>query len=213
MSMGAWCLMTFSNAAGAAVTADLLGRARLARALGGAAAALGLYLGSYTGVLLASTAVPLWARSRLFLGPIFVSTAVATGAATNRLVLAAGGLKVGHPTRNALGTVETGAMAAELALSSFNERRLGPIGDALRHGRAGRLFQVAKWGVRTGLALRLARGRGGPWVHHLASLLYVGAGLAFRFAWVEAGRTSATDDETVARAARTPARALARERL
>ena len=45
------------------------------------------YLGSYTGVLLASTAVPVWARSRLFLGPIFVSTATLTGAAATRLVL------------------------------------------------------------------------------------------------------------------------------
>ena len=202
MSMGAWCLMGFSNAAGMAVTADLLGRDRAARTLSGTTAALGLYLGSYTGVLLASTAVPLWARSRLFLGPIFVSTAVATGAATNRLVLAASGLKVGHPTRQALGTVETLAMACELGLSSLNERRLGRLGDALEEGRPGSLFQFAKWAVRGGLALRLARRRTGPWVHHLASLLYIGAGLAFRFAWVGAGRTSAADHEAVAGAAR-----------
>ena len=43
------------------------------------------YLGSYTGVLLATTAVPLWARSRVFLGPIFIATATATGAAATRL--------------------------------------------------------------------------------------------------------------------------------
>jgi hypothetical protein len=56
--------------------------------------------------------------------------------------------------------------------------------------------------VRTGLALRLGRARGGPWVHHCASVLYLLAGLAFRFAWVGAGRTSARDDEAVARMAR-----------
>ena len=54
-------------------------------------ALLGGYLGSYTGVLLAATAVPVWARSRIFLGPIFVSTATATGAAATRLTLAAAG--------------------------------------------------------------------------------------------------------------------------
>jgi hypothetical protein len=81
MSMGAWALTVFGNLAAGAVGADLLGRRRTAKALGAANAVVGGYLGSYTGVLLASTAVPLWARSRLFLGPIFVSTATATGAA------------------------------------------------------------------------------------------------------------------------------------
>jgi formate-dependent nitrite reductase membrane component NrfD len=203
MSMGAWCLSAFSSAAGAAAAADLLDRPGVARGLGGASAGLGLYLGSYTGVLLASTAVPVWARSRLLLGPIFVSTALATGAAATRLALVAGGLKVGAPTRQALGTVETAAIAAELALSSLNQRRLGRMGEALKQGRAGQLFSGAKWAVRGGLALRLGRSRG-PWVHHLASVLYLSAGLAFRFAWVHAGRASAGDDEAVARAAREP---------
>ena len=212
MSMGAWCLTLFSNTAAAGVAADLLGRPKLARALGGATAALGTYLGSYTGVLLASTAVPVWARSRLFLGPIFISTAAATGAAANRLALAATGLQTGHPTRRALGMVETGAMAAELALSSFNERRLGRLGEALDEGRPGRLFELAKWAVRGGLALRFARRRGGPPVHHAASVLYLLAGLAFRYAWVGAGRTSAADDEAVARAARVPATGVGKER-
>ena len=52
--------------------------------------------------------------------------------------------------------------------------------------------------------LRLARRRGGPWVHHLASVLYLAAGVAYRFAWVGAGRTSAAHHEAVARNTRTP---------
>ena len=91
MSMGAWALTAFGDLAAAAVGADLLGRRREAKLLGGANAIVGGYLGSYTGVLLASTAVPVWARSRLFLGPIFVSTAAATGAAATRLALVATG--------------------------------------------------------------------------------------------------------------------------
>ncbi len=46
--------------------------------------------------------------------------------------------------------------------------------------------------------MRAARRRGGPWTHHLASLAYLAAGLAYRFAWVGAGRTSAADHEAVA---------------
>jgi hypothetical protein len=211
MSMGAWCLAAFSGTAGGAVAADVVGRRRAARLLGGATAVLGTYLGSYTGVLLASTAVPVWARSRMFLPPIFVCTAAATGAAANRLVLAATGVRPGDASRTALGTVETAAMASELVLSSFNERRLGRLGEALDEGRANRLFEFAKWSVRVGLSLRFARGQGGPWVHHVASVLYLLGGLSFRFAWIEAGRNSAHDDGAVARMARTKGGGLGRE--
>jgi hypothetical protein len=91
-------------------------------------------------------------------------------------------------------------MTCELALSELNERRLGTLADALEEGPPGRLFRLARGAVLGGLALRLARG--GPWADHLASALYLLAGLAYRFAWVGAGRTSARDDEAVARAAR-----------
>ncbi|HET8756655.1 MAG TPA: NrfD/PsrC family molybdoenzyme membrane anchor subunit [Solirubrobacteraceae bacterium] len=201
MSMGAWALTAFGNLAAAAVGADLLGRRRAARALGAANAVVGGYLGSYTGVLLASTAVPVWARSRLFLGPIFVSTATATGAAACRLALSATGLEPQHPTRVALANVETGAMAAELLLSTVNERRLGPLAGALEVGRPGKLFRAAKWAVRLGLAAQLARRRK-PAFQHAASALYLAAGLLFRYAWVGAGPPSARDDRAVAETAR-----------
>ncbi|HEX5620924.1 MAG TPA: NrfD/PsrC family molybdoenzyme membrane anchor subunit, partial [Solirubrobacteraceae bacterium] len=201
MSMGAWALTVFGNLAAAAVGADLLGRRRAARALGAANAVVGGYLGSYTGVLLAATAVPVWARSRLFLGPIFVSTATATGAAACRLALSATGVKSHDSTRVALANVETGAMAAELLLSTINERRLGPLASGLGVGTPGRLFKSAKWAVRLGLAAQLARRRR-PAFQHTASALYLTAGLLFRYAWVKAGPPSARDDRVVAEMAR-----------
>src|SRR5579884_2754624 len=45
-----------------------------------------LFLGGYTGVLLAATSIPLWSRSKL-LGAIFVSSALSTGTAMISLVL------------------------------------------------------------------------------------------------------------------------------
>jgi formate-dependent nitrite reductase membrane component NrfD len=203
MSLGAWCLIAFSGTQTAAVGLDLLGRGRQAKAVGAASAVLGGYLGSYTGVLLASTAVPLWARSRLFLGPIFVATATATGAAATRLALVASGLPPG-PTRNALGTVESAAMATELVLSTVNEKRLGELATGLERGRPGRMFSGAKWLVRAGLALRVVRGRFGRPAHDVASVMYLLAGLLFRFAWVQAGQLNARDDEVVAKMARDP---------
>jgi Polysulphide reductase, NrfD len=127
MSMGSWCLSAFGGLLAGAVGADLLGWHRTARTMGVATAAAGTYLGSYTGVLLASTAVPVWGRSRSFLGPIFISTATLTGASTTRLVLALSGMPANHATRAALGRVEDGAMAAELLLSEVNRHRLGEL--------------------------------------------------------------------------------------
>lgn len=202
MSMGAWALTAFGNLAAASVAADLLGRDRAARRIGAANAVVGGYLGSYTGVLLASTAVPLWARSRLFLGPIFVATATATGASACRLVLSVTGVPRGHRTREALARVETGAMTAELILSVVNGRRLGRLAEALEEGRPGRFLSAAKWLVRFGLASRLVRGRTSGAAHHAASVAYLAAGLCFRAAWVTAGRASGGDDEAVARTMR-----------
>ncbi|HWC87598.1 MAG TPA: NrfD/PsrC family molybdoenzyme membrane anchor subunit [Solirubrobacteraceae bacterium] len=203
MNMGAWCLTAFSAAGAGAVAADLFGARRAGRVLGAAQAFFGSYLGSYTGVLLATTAVPLWARSRVFLGPIFVSTATATGASATRLTLAAVGQPEDHPTHVALARMEAGAILAELMLSTMNERRLGRAGEALAHGTPRRLSQAAKALVGTGLLVGLvARGRVRRPGQNLASLLYLAGGLAYRFAWVQGGRASAHDDEAVALMAR-----------
>jgi MFS family permease len=202
MSMGSWCLTVFGTLASAGVGADLLGRRRTAQSLGVATAFFGGYLGSYTGVLLASTAVPVWARSRLFLGPIFVSTATLTGASATHLVLSATGLPSDHPTREALGRVESGAIVSELLLSEINQHQLGRLASALEDGAGGQWFRRAQWLVRTGLVARLAHKRLGSLSEHFASACFMGAALCFRFAWVRAGRSSALDDEAVARTAR-----------
>jgi formate-dependent nitrite reductase membrane component NrfD len=201
MSMGTWCLTTFGALGSAAVGADLLGLPRTARGLGAANAVVGGYLGSYTGVLLASTAVPIWARGRLLLGPIFVSTAALTGAAATRLTLSATGTPPGHPTRNALTHVENAAMAAELLLSELNHHQLGELASVLDDGAGASWFQRAKWLARVGLAGQLARKRL-PIAEHVSSVCFLAAALCYRFAWVRSGLSSAEDDEAVARMAR-----------
>jgi hypothetical protein len=56
--------------------------------------------------------------------------------------------------------------------------------------------------VLAGFALRYGRRRLGVPAHNVASGLYLAAGLAFRYAWVEAGKVSARDDDLVAANAR-----------
>jgi hypothetical protein len=163
--------------------------------------------------------VPVWARSRLFLGPIFIATATATGAAATRLTLAAVGQPEDDPSHVALAHLEAGAILAELALSTINERRLGRAGEAISHGTPAVLFRTAEALVVAGLVLpRIDRRRGGRrrsgrrWggrrrsgrrqAQNVASLLYLAGGLAFRLAWVQAGRASVSDDEAVALMAR-----------
>jgi formate-dependent nitrite reductase membrane component NrfD len=202
MNTGSWCLVAFTGSSALAVGCDLIGRPKAARCLGALTALLGSYLGSYTGVLLACTAVPLWSGSRTILGPAFVATATATGAAATRLVLVASGLPHGHPTRRALGAMETTAMLTELSISGLGERRMGHASNALSRGRPGLYFRTAKSLVVLGLALRLLARRTGPREHELASFMYLAAGLLFRFTWVYAGRASARDDDVVAAMAR-----------
>ena len=67
------------------------------------------------------------------------------------------------------------------------------------------MYRAAKSLVVLGLAMRLLGRRAGPAgvrIHDLASVLYLAGGLAFRLAWVSAGKVSAADDAAVAAMAR-----------
>jgi formate-dependent nitrite reductase membrane component NrfD len=99
MSMGVWGLVTFSifSASTAMIQAardGILGTwwgarwlAKLPQKLLAIPGSLfGMFLGGYTGVLLAATSIPLWSRSKL-LGAIFISSAMSTSSALISLVL------------------------------------------------------------------------------------------------------------------------------
>src|SRR5579859_8124169 len=93
MSMGVYGLLSFSffsgiTAANQAARDGLLGKwwgARLLatlpkKLLAAPGVFFALFLGGYTGVLLAATSVPLWSRSKL-LGALFLSSAISTSSA------------------------------------------------------------------------------------------------------------------------------------
>ena len=203
MSAGAWCLVAFSGAAAAGVLADALRMHRSARAAGAVAAVLGAYLSSYTGVLLSCTAVPVWARSRAFLGPIFVSTSAMTGAAATRLALGARHGRHDARTDRALQAIEHLSLVAHVALSSTNRRRLGVAGEALDSGGHGVALRGAERALLAGVLAKIAvrllrRPAARDLVDTAASATYLAAGLAVRMAWIEAGKASAKDDVSAA---------------
>jgi len=147
-------------------------------------------LGTYTGVLLADTAVPVWQHTRHTLPPLFATSALAsTTAALELLGLDGQAERITH-------RLGTGAKLAELAAATAVERDAAAAGPAvarpLHEGVSGQLWQASK--VLTALSLLVSllplprRTR-----QLLTGTLGTLAGLALRFGVFRAGFISARD--------------------
>ena len=190
MSVGSWVLAAAAPAmAGGAL---LRGRGRLDRVadgLGLVAGILGVPLAGYTGVLVATTAVPVWQAGRRSLPPLFVASAASSAAS----VLSVSGIDgraeaVVHRFGVVAKTADLVAMVgAEREIASAGERVARP----LRTGSGGGLWRTAR--LLTGLSLVLSLLRRSRVVRVLSAICGVGGGLALRFAVFHAGRASARD--------------------
>ena len=99
MNVGAFFLAALGGLTGLSAVlqllSDLLGagaKAGLQRAsgwLGVVGAPVAIFVGTYTGALLSATSIALWAKTRLFLAPVFFASALATGAAAIGLAIPA----------------------------------------------------------------------------------------------------------------------------
>ncbi|MBO9351898.1 MAG: polysulfide reductase NrfD [Thermomicrobium sp.] len=210
MSLGVWGLIAFSlsaflNALRQAVDDGFFGRShRLVRgfqqlpdrALAIASTVPAFFLAGYTGVLLGATAVPLWARNALLLGPLFLCSALSSAAATLSLLLAR--RSQNDRAEQALAQVEFLALTGEVALLEAVHRKSGPvIGRPLRHGAEGRAFAGARATTAAalalhGLALLLPR----RWRQRLelpASILALAGAFLLRATMVFGGHRSADD--------------------
>jgi formate-dependent nitrite reductase membrane component NrfD len=161
--------------------------------------ALGLGLGGYTGVLLAATAVPLWAAAGILLGPLFLAASITSGAAALILL----GLLSGRQSRAARADLEIVASVGaitQLGLAAAHEAFVPErIGQPLRHGVWGRAFRygVLGGGLIAPMGLRLLAWRSGARMERvfsaLSAIFTLFGTLAERFALVEAGKVSARD--------------------
>src|SRR6266850_4865123 len=87
MSVGAWVVGVFGLFTFVSSVLSFSDSAtRLRRAIGAVGIIFGLFLASYTGVLLSATAQPLWSEARL-LGALFLASAASTGMAAISLVM------------------------------------------------------------------------------------------------------------------------------
>lgn len=156
---------------------------------------LGLFVASYTGVLLSSTAVPIWARSRRVLGPLFLTSGLSTALAALSLILSFGRPK--HDTVERLERAELITTASELGLIASLVPMLGSLGKPLFKGKSSLLFTVGSVGAGMALPLslnigkRLARKTDSRSLTIASSLLVLIGGFILRMEWIRAGRKSA----------------------
>jgi hypothetical protein len=192
MSVGVWIVLAFSNAAMAALAAQLLERRfprqaaprMLKRAAGTAAAATGLGMTTYTGVLIGTTAVPVWSRNVRLLPIHFAFSAL--GTATSLLQLR------GH-RHKALNRIGLAAALVETAIGAGLERAAGRANEPVKHGTSGRLMRTS--GLLSGPIPLLLRALGGrsPAAQRAAALSTIAGSMLTRYGWIVAGRSSAAD--------------------
>jgi formate-dependent nitrite reductase membrane component NrfD len=217
MSMGTWAVVSFSLFSGVtaviqAARDGVLGRwwgARLLAALPQRLIALpgtavGFFLGSYTGVLLAATSVPLWSRSKL-LGGIFITSALSTSTALISFVLRLAGTPASalHKLERLEWTALLVEMTGLLAFLRRTGRAARPLVGAAptEHGRTfwsvvfsgglalpWLLETLSLFGQRSG---KRNSGRG-----LVISLLVLTGGYFLRRTMIEAGHTSSADART-----------------
>lgn len=157
----------------------------------------GLFVASYTGVLLSSTAVPIWARAKHILGPLFLTSGISTALASLSFLLSLG--RGNAKTLEKVERAEMVAMASEIGLISALPTVLGPLAKPLFKGKTGMLFGAGTIG--TGLIIPLLARLGWkltrkptPRVLNIGtSLLTLVGGMLLRYAWIVAGRISADD--------------------
>jgi formate-dependent nitrite reductase membrane component NrfD len=205
LSVGSWILSPFAALATAAAASEATGIApRLGRLAGWGAAVFGPPLASYTGVLLADTAIPAWHEARGDLPVLFASSGAAAGAGAQLVV--AGVTGAGRRESGPVARLAVLGAAAELVAAQALERRLesvpGDVVSAYRTGRAGRWNRLARvLGVLGGLgALFAPRSRVAAVVAGAAT---AAGSLATRLAVFEAGTASAADPQHVVAPQRT----------
>jgi formate-dependent nitrite reductase membrane component NrfD len=191
MNLGSWVLLVNGGATTTAAALQLLGKWKPLRIAASIVAALaGPPLATYTGVLIADTAVPVWHDGRRELPWIFGASAAATAGAAACVFVPPSDA---GPARR----VAVAGVLAEGALMQAMELRLGTIGEVYHQGAAGKLSWAAK-GLAAAGALVLARkGRKSRAAAVTGGALVCAGELCLRWAVFKAGFQSARDPKYV----------------
>jgi Polysulphide reductase, NrfD len=186
MSVGSWVLFVSGGASSTAAVLELLGRLKRVKVAAEAVSFLaGPPLSTYTGTLLADTAIPVWHEARRELPWLFGASAAASAGAAATLFARE---EAGPARRLAV----LGAAGA-LGLKEVMQSRLGFVGEVYEQGEAGRYGRLSKGLTATGAALLAARGRRSWAAAVTGSALVLAGELALRWSVFKAGFQSARD--------------------
>ena len=158
----------------------------------------GFFVAGYTGVLLAATAVPLWSKRPALLGPLFLSSAMTSGAAA----ISGAASAIDHEESDAhdqLSMLETISTVTEEALLVTWIMALGSTAKPIAEGRLGAVVRHGAVGV--GMVLPLTAAALSPYlprrlrrpVKFAGAALTLAGVFAVRCAVVLGGRRSADD--------------------
>jgi formate-dependent nitrite reductase membrane component NrfD len=187
MNMGAWVLTVAGGASNTAAVLELLGILKPVKLLAELVASLfGPPLATYTGVLVANTAVPVWHEARRELPWLFGCGGAATAGAAAGIFLSPA--EAGPARRLAVA-----GSVAELALTETMEHRLGEIGEVYTQGAAGTLAKAAKALTATGAVMLSTRGGRSRAAQVVGGALVLAGGMCMRWSVFKAGQQSARD--------------------
>jgi len=211
MNLGSWTLTAYTAMGVVAALRELLRVLRHDAPLAGTARGvdetagvvadaagvpLGLLLAGYTGILLSTTATPIWSRNS-WIGALFSASAVSAGAGAVRLALEATGQE-GRGT-DALTKVETAARAVEAVCHAGFLSAAGPLAKPLTSGDHKISYLAGAIGAGIVLPELLNRL---PVPKPYRRMFTIAAGIAglvggfaLRSAFVAAGRPSALDPD------------------
>ena len=187
MNVGSWVLLASGGASNTQALLELLGILKPVKIAAEAVSTVfGPPLATYTGVLVADTAVPVWHEARQELPWLFGASAAASAGAAACLFLDPA--DAGPARRLAVGGV-----AAEGALMHAMELRLGELGEVYHHGAAGSFAWAAKGLAGAGALLLARRGRKSRAAAVLGGAMVCAGELCLRWSVFKAGAQSARD--------------------
>ena len=187
MSVGSWVLFVSGGASNTAAVLELFDILRPVKWAAEVVSFLaGAPLATYTGTLIADTAIPVWHQARKELPFLFGASAAASAGAATTIFMRP---REAGPSRRLAVT----GVAAELGLMQAMEHRLGFVGEVYKQGAAGKLARASKLLTAAGGALLATRARRSRGAAVAGSALVLAGEVALRWSVFRAGFQSARD--------------------
>jgi formate-dependent nitrite reductase membrane component NrfD len=199
MSVGSWLLTMLGGMLTASTIAELLGLDWLSTATEVMAAPLGPAVASYTAVLIANTATPVWHEAYRELPFVFVSSGIGGAGAVGVLF---GPEEERGPAQRAMILGDIGKLLGVKLM----QRNLGRVlSEPYRKGRAGMLESAAMFSGLLALGFGIV-GRKNRAASQAAAAFSLVSGILERYTIMEAGKQSAQDPKYVIEQQRAAAR-------